>query len=228
MNLIIKAVFLGLIILASLDSQAKPYKVAIIDDGLDPIVQEVIKDHICKTGGYDYVKKERKISASTRGHGNEVIGSLLYAANTKSFCVMVYRINSVMDIAKGIKLAVDDGAKLINLSVYSLTYFLELENAVIYAEKSDVRLFTAAGNSGENLNEICNIYPQCLKNNTLTVVGATGERNEVARYSNYGSQVVKMYKYGVSITGATGTSFASPFAMGEHIWSLNLDKEDRQ
>lgn len=138
------------------------------------------------------------------------------------------------DVANGIRYAVDNGAKVINMSFgkkYSWNKKV-VEDAVAYAEAHDVLLVHAAGNDGRNTNEFDN-YPNKLyvtrpgKNAKNWIeVGALNWRLDekiVAPFSNYGKKNVDVMAPGMAIyscapdnqyKNAQGTSMASPVVAG--------------
>lgn len=140
------------------------------------------------------------------------------------------------DIALAIRYAVDNGAKVINMS-FGKSYSPEkkwVDDAVKYAESKGVLLVHAAGNDAKNLDEAFN-YPSPTYNdnnkrasNWITV-GASGPNNEggnslTASFSNYGKKEVDVFAPGVKIYATVpggntyqnlqGTSMASPVVAG--------------
>lgn len=138
------------------------------------------------------------------------------------------------DVALGIRYAVDNGAKVINMSFgkgYS-PHKEWVDEAVRYAEKHDVLLIHAAGNDGTDNDSIPN-YPNpfFLKSNkradNFITVGASGPTNEdghlAASFSNYGAKEVDLFAPGVNIFSTvpgnkyeylSGTSMATPVVTG--------------
>jgi subtilisin family serine protease len=135
------------------------------------------------------------------------------------------------DIANGIRYAVDNGAKVINMSFGK--YFSPEKNwvddAVKYAESKGVLLVHAAGNESSNVDSKPHFpNPNLLEGKKSTnwiTVGASGPTNEnlVAPFSNYGKNDVDVFSPGMSIystlPGSTygkndGTSMASPVVAG--------------
>jgi cell wall-associated protease len=137
------------------------------------------------------------------------------------------------DMALAIRYAVDNGAKVINIS--SSKYFsLHKEwvmDALKYADEKDVLIITSAGNEGENLDKKQN-YPndtdeknnEILKN-FIKVGASTYELNEnIVRYtSNYGKESVDIFAPGKDIYTthpnneygfSSGTSFSAPMVSG--------------
>ena len=137
------------------------------------------------------------------------------------------------DIANGIRYAVDNGARVINMSFgKSFSPQKELvDEAVRYAESKGVLLVHAAGNDGADLNEEPS-FPVALyqggsaRASNWIEVGASswqGGDHLAASFSNYGRGHVDVFAPGVAIysaeTDATygrndGTSMAAPVVSG--------------
>jgi subtilisin family serine protease len=139
------------------------------------------------------------------------------------------------DVAKAIRYAVDNGAKVINGSFgkYYATHSDWVYDAIKYAADKDVLIVFAAGNEGLDLDaDSSERYPNDDKNtltqftdNILTIGALTYDYGEkvVAPFSNYGKVKVDVYSPGVRIYATTpnntyeflqGTSMASPNAAG--------------
>ncbi len=138
------------------------------------------------------------------------------------------------DIANAIHYAVDNGAKIINMS-FGKPVSPGKEyvwNAFKYAEDKGVLLVKAAGNENENIAE--NVYyPTNFKDvkdekpfiNNMIVVGASTNNNEFLRadFSNYNQKMVNVFAPGDKIYSTVpgskyeylqGTSMASPVVAG--------------
>ncbi len=137
------------------------------------------------------------------------------------------------DIALAIRYAVDNGARVINMS-FGKSFSPEkkwVDEAVKYAESKGVLLVHAAGNDAKNLDTSYNYpTPQLLDgtrpNNWITV-GASGDPKAgglTAGFSNYGKKEVDVFAPGVKIYSTVpggntyqnlqGTSMASPVVAG--------------
>jgi subtilisin family serine protease len=140
------------------------------------------------------------------------------------------------DIALAIKYAVDNGAKVINMS-FGKRFSPEkkwVDEAVAYAEKNDVLLIHASGNESENVDSVDN-YPNAdllefhSNADNFINVGASGDPHlkdgkYIADFSNYGKQTVDVFAPGVKIYSTlpggnqygflSGTSMASPVVAG--------------
>ena len=148
------------------------------------------------------------------------------------------------DVANSIRYAVDNGAKIINMS-FGKAYSWDkkiVDEAVQYAMEKDVLLVHAAGNDGKNTDKSDN-FPNKQFVDSLGInmgkagawieVGASGWKNDeslLADFSNYGKKSVDVFAPGVKINSTfpnstykenDGTSMASPVVAGlaALIWS---------
>lgn len=148
-----------------------------------------------------------------------------------------------VDVANGIRYAVDNGARIINMSFgkdYSPNKEL-VDAAVRYAREKGVLLVHGAGNDNTNTDYYYN-YPSALladgsiADNWIEVGATSGQYDEtfVASFSNYGSNSVDIFAPGVAIystlPGSTydrrsGTSMAAPVVAGiaALLWSYFPD-----
>ena len=138
------------------------------------------------------------------------------------------------DIALAIRYAVDNGAKVINTS-FGKGYSPHKEwvwDALKHAEKNDVLIVNAAGNSGANINPgkkktyvTDEVNGKEIVSNFLTVgaVGSSYDEEQVASFSNFGSVNVDVFAPGSKIWSSvpngkheyySGTSMAAPNAAG--------------
>jgi subtilisin family serine protease len=139
------------------------------------------------------------------------------------------------DIALAIIYAVDNGAKVINLSFGKEISPQKkwVDEAVRYAELKDVLLVHAAGNDGEN-NDTINNYPSPelttlrTKASNFITVGASADPgitgDYIASFSNYGKATVDVFAPGVKMYSTSpggntykflqGTSMAAPVVTG--------------
>jgi subtilisin family serine protease len=140
------------------------------------------------------------------------------------------------DIALAIVYAVDNGAKVINMS-FGKSFSPEkkwVDEAIHYAESKDVLLIHAAGNESHDVDHVDNYPNQNLisfnKQATNFInVGASGDPRVasgqlVADFSNYGKSTVDVFAPGVKIYSTlpggnkygylSGTSMAAPVVTG--------------
>ena len=135
------------------------------------------------------------------------------------------------DIAKAIRYAVDNGARIINMSFgkeLSPQKYL-VDDAIKYAEENGVLLVHAAGNDGNNIDKV-NQYPtkkitQNYQAQNWIEVGASSMNLDLefaANFTNYG-MIVDLFAPGVNVKSlapeneydvADGTSFSCPVVSG--------------
>ena len=140
------------------------------------------------------------------------------------------------DTSLAIRYAVDNGAKVINLSQsksFSINDIL-VDKALCYADKKDVLIIQSAGNEGLDLDKNVR-YPNDTNNegkeivSNLLVVGAVtqpkkgNKRNILYKNSNYGKNTVDIYAPGSKIKTllpnnkyktSRGTSYAAAIVSG--------------
>ncbi|HEX8392479.1 MAG TPA: S8 family peptidase [Longimicrobium sp.] len=137
------------------------------------------------------------------------------------------------DVANAIRYAVDNGARVINMS-FGKSYSPEkslVDEAVRYAESKNVLLVHAAGNENEDTSEHPSyptpVYTQGGQRASNWIeVGASswkGGRNLAAEFSNYDQALVDVFAPGVDVLSTVtdggyernnGTSMASPVVAG--------------
>jgi subtilisin family serine protease len=136
------------------------------------------------------------------------------------------------DIANAIRYAVDNGARVVNMSFgkeFSPQKHL-VDDAVKYAEKKGVLLVHAAGNDSKNIDIEDNFPTKRYLNGKLAKnwieVGALDWGNEgriLADFTNYGKKSIDIFAPGVDIYSAvpdykykdnSGTSMAAPVVAG--------------
>ena len=142
------------------------------------------------------------------------------------------------DIALAIRYAVDNGAKVINMSFgkHLSPYKKWVDDAVRYAQAKGVLLVEAAGNDNANLDSTENFPSPVFKDNkeratNWITVGASsdplaepGFKSYTASFSNYGKHEVDVFSPGVKIYSTlpggnkygnlSGTSMAAPVVTG--------------
>ena len=136
------------------------------------------------------------------------------------------------DVASAIMYAVNNGAKVINMSFgKSLSpQKYAVDAAVKYAESKGVLLVHAAGNENENIDQTENYPSKYLTDSSMVEnwleVGATTwmqSPSTVANFSNYGHKTVDVFAPGFEIKSTvvgskyeelSGTSMAAPVVTG--------------
>lgn len=207
---------------------------------------EVVKDNYNDLNDKFYGNTNLTVDNSSAMHGTHVAGIIGAARNNGKGMdgvadnVKILTVRAVpdgdehdKDIALGIRYAVDNGAKVINMS-FGKGYSPEkkwVDDAVKYAVSKGVVLVHAAGNDAKNNDTTFN-YPSAYyldktRPATWITVGASGPDEAsgiVADFSNYGKKEVDVFAPGVRIYSTIpggntygnlqGTSMASPVVAG--------------
>jgi serine protease len=146
--------------------------------------------------GFDFVDYDTH-PQDQNGHGTHVAGTLAQTTNNGIGCagvafgaaIMPVRVldkdgaGTMDQVASGIRWAVDNGARVINLSLGGPSGSAALLSAVQYAASKDVVVVAAAGNKSSATLEYPANYPDTIS------VGATRFDGQLAAYSNYGPEV---------------------------------------
>jgi RHS repeat-associated protein len=198
--------------------------VAILDTGMNINSTEL---HIA--GGVSFVPGDTSIT-DNNGHGTFVAGVLAALKNDQGLVGVAPNVNlfdvKVLDgggngtysqVIKGIEWAIDNHMDVISMSFAGTEYSAALEEIVKKAYDAGILLVAATGNDGANSVS----YP--AKFNSVIAVGAVDGGNNLASFSNTGSEV-ELVAPGVSVEGlslingqytnATGTSIAVPQVAG--------------
>ncbi|MGY5006258.1 type VII secretion-associated serine protease mycosin [Streptomyces griseus] len=139
------------------------------------------------------------------------------------------------EIPTAIRYAVENGAKVINISLGVSTGSQGLNDAVKYALDKDVLIFASAGNDGDGANRV--EYPAGAPG--VVGVGAVGENLRRTGESQYGSQVdlaapgekiIHACGGGTGLCESHGTSDATAIASASAalIWSKYPDWTNNQ
>jgi cell wall-associated protease len=195
------------------------------------------------------------VIGSDSSHGTHVSGSIAatrdnnlgmkgVATNVKIMAIRVVPNGDERDkdIANGIRYAVDNGAKIINMSFGKSfsPYKKVVDAAVKYAESKGVLMVHAAGNSNQNNDTAANFPNRHNKTdaveftNWLEIGASSFEKglNLPADFSNFGKKSVDLFAPGVDIFSTTpdnsydtysGTSMASPTVAGVAALVLSHD-----
>lgn len=167
--------------------------VAVLDSGADMNHPDLASRLL---PGYDFVNRTSSITDDF-GHGTAVTGTIAADGNNGiGVAGIAYGCSvlpvKVMDgsgfaaystIATGIKYAVDNGARVINLSIAGSDQSATLQQAVDYAWSNNVNVVAAAGNAATNTP----MYPAAC--NHVLAVSATAPDDSLAYFSSYGSYV---------------------------------------
>ncbi|NCU04221.1 MAG: S8 family serine peptidase [Chitinophagaceae bacterium] len=213
---------------------------------------EIVKDNYYDFNDRYYGNPD--VMANTPFHGTHVSGIIAAVRNNGigmdgvADNVRIMSIRAVpdgdehdKDIALAIRYAVDNGAKIINMS-FGKSFSPQkkwVDEAVRYAQSKGVLLVHAAGNDAKNVDSTEN-YPNPnfadtkTKASNFITVGASGDPKTggiAADFSNYGKNEVDVFAPGVKIYStipggntygfAQGTSMASPVVAGVAAFILS-------
>ncbi len=201
----------------------------------------------CVTGSGDPMDDEghgTHIAGIIGGEGNNSIG--ISGVNWRvsimgvKFIRAVDGSGSIADEIEAIEFAAGSGAKVINMS-FSGNYFSEIERHAIENAK-EVLFITAAGNEITN-NDYMPSYPASYKLPNIISVAASDQSDELAFFSNQGSNTISVAAPGVNIlstipgddySSLSGTSMATGYVTGlaalilaERPYSSVADVKDR-
>ncbi|HEX8386903.1 MAG TPA: S8 family serine peptidase [Rubricoccaceae bacterium] len=177
--------------------------------------------------------------AAVRGNGIGIDGIAPNTATEQPVRIMAVRAvpdgdERDKDVANAIRYAVDNGARIINMS-FGKAFSPQksaVDEAVRYATERGVLLVHASGNSGEDLEPTAGndnfptaFYDDGQRSTTWLEIGASASDAAAlaAPFSNYGGTRVDLFAPGAQVTSlapgggvqtADGTSFASPVTAG--------------
>ena len=187
--------------------------------------------------GWNFADNSNDVT-DTIGHGTHVAGIIAARMNNgKGIAGMAPRVRimpvrvfsgyvgTYYDLIRGIIYAVDNGARIINLSLGATTYSRGEEWAIRYALNRGVIVVAAAGNMGTNVRFYPAAHPGVIG------VAALTEDGRPATFSNYGN-MVDISAPGVNILSTTpgnlygylsGTSMATPHVAGVAALILSMN-----
>jgi serine protease len=154
-------------------------------------------DFVDDVNGWDFVNNDAHPN-DNNAHGTHVTGTIAQTTDNElgvagiAFNTTIMPIKVLdytgsgydVDVADGIYYAVDNGAKIINLSLGGDAPSTTLENAVDYAYNNGVVVIAASGNDGTESVD----YPAAYDDYVIAV-GATRYNETRASYSDYGSSL---------------------------------------
>ena len=209
--------------------------VAVIDSGADGTHPDLAGK---LAPGWNFLTNNANTSDAV-GHGTAVAGIIGAASNNNGGIAGVSWNSQIMplvvvdateyasysNIAAAIQYAVDNGAKVINISLGGTSASSTLQSAVDYAWSHNVVVFAPAMNDSSSSPN----YPAAC--NHAVAVSATDSTDSIATYSNYGGWIA-LSAPGSNIFTTTmgggygywyGTSFASPIAAGVAALALSVN-----
>ena len=156
--------------------------------------------------GYDFFDNDADpMPADGDGHGTHVAGAIAAhgdnAVGTTGLCwrarLMALRVldasgGTTATVVRALRFAVDQGARVINLSLGGSGYDPAFEAELVYAAQRDVVVVAAAGNDGHDLDGEARFYPCSFKFDNLLCVAALDQSYALASFSNYGSRSVHL------------------------------------
>jgi len=209
--------------------------IAIVDTGVDynhPDLSASMWTDSNSHHGYDFVNGD-DYPMDDAGHGTHVAGIAAAVTNNSTgvagvswgCSIMAVKVlpavggGSNADISDGVDYAVDNGARVINMSLTGTAYSLALENAINDAYDANVVLVAAAGNYADDL-DVNKYYPACY--DKVICVSATNSNDQYTNFTNYGSYVdvaapgEEIYSTLCNNTYGymSGTSMATPHVSG--------------
>ena len=231
-------------------------RVAIVDSGIDDGEDRSPSRHIdLPEPRYHHdAFGASPAGADLNGHGTFLAGVIgAIGDNGKGMCGVCWSvpilnlrgldaaaIGQCGDLATAIRLAVDEGAKVINASWGGVTPCLAVEEAIAYAGRNNALLVAAAGNDGIDVDDADaphRVYPACYTNPNIISVMAVDDLGNSKPHddapwprSNRGATSIDLGAPGTLIlgtkprnqyVGGTGTSAAAGFVSGALalIWS---------
>ncbi|MBI2267997.1 MAG: S8 family serine peptidase [Candidatus Blackburnbacteria bacterium] len=211
----------------ALSTGSSEIKVAVIDTGVEA-THEDLRDNLLLPGK-DFVNYDDDPNDDT-GHGTHVAGTIGAIGNNKKGAVGINWSVKILPgkvcagwgcpsdaIAEGISWAVNQGARVINLSLGGSIESQLITEAIMEAYDHNVVVVAAVGNANASSEYF---FP--ASSNHVIGVAATNKNDQFADFSNWGS-TVDVSAPGVDVLStipsgtygkASGTSMASPHVAG--------------
>ena len=218
---------------SAIDAPPQDYRGEIVKDDYNDINDRFYGNNDVMAGDPDHGTHVAGIIGAARKNGLGMDG---VAGNVKIMMIRAVPDGDEhdKDIALAIRYAVDNGAKVVNMS-FGKGFSPEktwVDEAVKYAESKGVLLVHAAGNDAANIDTVNNFPTPVYQKEKISAsnwitVGASGDPKAgglVANFSNFGKQQVDVFAPGVKIYSTLpgknvygnhqGTSMASPVVAG--------------
>lgn len=164
-------------------------KVAVIDSGLE------------KTHSIPLCDNQTKLS-DANGHGTNISHAIHNQITNKTkYCQVIYKViddkyvifKPYIDALK--KISERKDIHIINISLSGKIYSAQEDYYIKKIVKQGKFVVVAAGNQGLNLSKKCNVYPSCITEPKMIVVGNIDKESKIDSQSNYGGPV-HMYEIG--------------------------------
>ncbi len=218
------------------------------DDGngyIDDVIGWDFTDAPRFADGGDYLTPDNDpMDEFGSGHGTEVAGLIIARNNNitggtgiaPGCRVMVLRAGTASgyleedDAARGILYALDNGARILNMSFGDVTLSRFLKDVIQYAAERGLVMVASAGNSGrQELN-----YPASLSE--TIAVGATTESGALAGFSTYNNAIdlvapgqdILSTAVGNGFESLNGTSFSAPIVSAACALLLSKNPQTSQ
>ncbi|HEX5925016.1 MAG TPA: S8 family peptidase [Baekduia sp.] len=184
--------------------------------------------------GYDFVDNDGT-PQDTNGHGTHVAGivgarggngiggaGVAWRARLMAIRVLDGQARgTTSEVAAGIRYAVDNGARIVNLSLAGPTSTPDLQDAVRYARAHGVLIVVAVGNDGADLTN-SPTYPAAYGEDNVLGIAATTRDGGLSSVSDYGpgadvaapGEQILSTALGGGYEWRTGTSMAAPEVAG--------------
>lgn len=211
--------------------------VAVLDTGCDLLHEDLADSFV---PGYNFVDNSTT-PIDKNGHGTHVAGTIAASDNNRGIvgiapeakimplkCLGDNGAGSSRWIASAIRYAADNGADIISMSLGMGSVSNAIESAMKHAKSKGCLIFSAAGNSGNNVDV------QFPANSSYTIsIGAVDKKLHVCNFSCSG-ETLDFLAPGQDIISCTpnntysktsGTSMATPFASGCAALFLSLKKK---
>ncbi len=215
-----------------LDAQGRNRATNGVDDDGNGFIDDVY--------GFDFVKN-RPLSGDYQGHGTHIAG-VIAGEHFDSQAMVTDHVQGLAPKAKilplafldengsgemiagvnAIRYAVSRGAKVINASWGGSGCSRSLKEEIASLSAQGVIFVSASGNESRNVDREFS-YPASLDLPSQITVGAVGDHDYMAEYSNFGARTVHIFAPGTNIVSTfpggrlatmSGTSMATPFVTG--------------
>jgi subtilisin family serine protease len=207
--------------------------IAVLDSGIDPhpeLAGRILPGINVPDGNtvtVDECNHGTHVAGIIAAAGNNGSGMAGLAWNARLLPVVVVNgcTGFEANVASGLIWAVDNGARIVNMSLQFYAFNPIFEQAVQYAHAQGALMVAASGNNGNT-----NVAAPARWNQTIAVA-ATDNRDERATFSNFGPEI-DLAAPGVSVwslsgqtsyTYKSGTSMAAPHVSGAAalLWAYN-------